>query len=126
MGVASDTYANITRSQYDDWLTRFYPKQLELMQYATDVTLMNQQLARADANTQQSLNTAVVGAANQQARYGTTKPAAESSDNSLGLKTALASAGSKNGIRDAQQEREMNILTGGSATLRDMMNIGGS
>lgn len=125
MGVASDTYANITRSQYDDWLTRFYPKQLELMQYATDGTLMNQQLARADANTQQSLNNAVVGAANQQARYGATNTASESADNGLGLKTALASAGSKNGIRDAQQEREMNILTGGSSSLRDMMNIGG-
>lgn len=126
MGIASDTYAQITRDQYNDWLTRFYPKQLELMQYATDGTLMNQQLARADQNSQQSLNSAVVGAANQQARYGTMNNNSESADNGLSLKSALATAGSKNGIREAQQERELNILTGGSATLRDMMNIGGS
>lgn len=125
MGIASDTYAEITRQQYDDWVTRFYPKQLELMQYATDGTLMNQQLARADTNQQQALNTATVGAANQAARYGATTTN-NADDNSLGLKTALATAGSKNGIRDAQQERELNILTGGSSSVRDMLNIGGS
>lgn len=27
MGQASDTYANLIRYQYNDWLTRFYPKQ---------------------------------------------------------------------------------------------------
>lgn len=124
MGIAASTYADITRSQYDDWLNRFYPKQLQLMQYATDGTLMNQQLSRADANQQQALNTATVGAANQAARYGATNDAS-GNDTSLGLKTALATAGSKNGIRDAQQERELNILTGGSSSLRDMMNIGG-
>jgi len=126
MGVASDTYAGITRDQYNDWLTRFYPKQLQLMQYATDGTLLNQQLSRADANSQQALNTATVGSANQQARYGATQNNGDAADTSLGLKNALTTAGSKNGIRDASAQRELNILTGGSSSLRDMMNIGGS
>lgn len=124
MGVAADTYASITRSQYDDWVSRFYPKQLQLMQYATDGTLMNQQLSRAEQNQQQTLNTATVGAANQAARYGATNQDS-GNDSGLSLKSALATAGAKNGIRESQQDREMNILTGGSSSLRDMLNIGG-
>ncbi|EOG4240869.1 hypothetical protein ACLCBZ_005024, partial [Salmonella enterica subsp. enterica serovar Newport] len=34
-------------------------------------------------------------------------------------------AGAKNGIREAQQDRQMNILTGGAAPVRQQLNIGG-
>lgn len=87
------------------------------------VTAVNQ-LARASTNTQQALNTAQVGQQNQMARYGVAQNQAEG-DNSLGLRSALATAGAKNGIREGEQDRQMNILTGGSASLRQQMNIGG-
>lgn len=124
MGQASDTYANLIRDQYDDWLTRFYPKQKELMGLATSGELMNQQLTRVSDSSANSLQSAQLGTQNQLARYGTTQTA-NPDDNSLGLRSALATAGAKNGIREAEQDRQMNILTGGSASLREQMSIGG-
>ncbi|MFJ5507866.1 hypothetical protein [Pectobacterium jejuense] len=64
------------------------------MDVSTSGQLMNNQLARADATQRQALNTATVGSANQQARYGATQQSNQS-DNSLGLKSALATAGAK-------------------------------
>ncbi|CAI1616951.1 Uncharacterised protein [Serratia quinivorans] len=124
MGQAADTYARLIREQYADWQNRFYPKQKELMGLATSGQLMNDQLSRADANTQQTLNTAQVGQQNQMARYGVAQ-SPTGGDNSLGLRSALATAGAKNGIREGEADRQMNILTGGSASLRQQMNIGG-
>jgi hypothetical protein len=124
MGQAADTYARLIREQYADWQNRFYPKQKELMGLATSGQLMNDQLSRADANTQQTLNTAQVGQKNQMARYGVAQ-SPTTGDNSLGLRSALATAGAKNGIREGEADRQMNILTGGSASLRQQMNIGG-
>ncbi len=123
MGYASDTFADITRKQYADWMERYYPKLQNLMALSTSGELMNNQLARADATQQQALNTATVGAANQQARYGATQQTNQE-DNSQGLKSVLATAGAKNGIRDAETDRQMSILTGGSTGLRELLNIG--
>ncbi|MEQ9948096.1 hypothetical protein [Pectobacterium aroidearum] len=123
MGYASDTFADVTRKQYADWQQRYFPKLQSLMDLSTSGQLMNNQLARADSTQQQALNTATIGAANQQARYGAAQQANQG-DNSLGLKSALATAGAKNGIRDAETDRQMNILTGGSTGLRELLNIG--
>ncbi|MCX8437978.1 hypothetical protein OTG63_27930, partial [Escherichia coli] len=43
----------------------------------------------------------------------------------LGLRNALAIAGAKNGIREAEQDRQMNILTGASAPARQKLSVGG-
>ncbi|RUR99452.1 hypothetical protein [Pectobacterium polaris] len=123
MGYASDTFADVTRKQYADWQQRYFPKLQSLMDLSTSGQLMNNQLTRADATQQQALNTATVGSANQQARYGATQQS-NHSDNSLGLKSALATAGAKNGIRDAETDRQMSILTGGSTGLRELLKIG--
>ncbi|KFX07294.1 hypothetical protein KP22_04190 [Pectobacterium betavasculorum] len=125
MGYASDTFADITRQQYADWQQRYYPKLQGLMELSTSGQLMNNQLARADATQQQALQSATLGQANQQARYGASVQS-NAGDNSLGLKSALAMAGSKNGIREAETDRQMGILTGGSTSLRGLLNIGGS
>ncbi len=121
---ASDTYAQLIREQYDDWLNRYYPKQQQLMQLGTNNQLMNAQLARTDGIAANSLRSAQLGTQNQMARYGlsrTTNP----QDNTAGLRSALAVAGADNGIRQAEQERQMNILTGGAAPVRQQLNIGG-
>lgn len=123
MGVASDTFADITRQQYSDWMQRYYPKLQEMMAYSTSGELMNDQLARADSTQQQALKTATVGATNQQARYGATTQS-NGDNNSLGLKSALATAGAKNGIRDAETDRQLSILTGGATGLRTLLDIG--
>ncbi|EBS1323997.1 hypothetical protein CRQ31_07320 [Salmonella enterica subsp. enterica serovar Worthington] len=124
MGIASDTYARLVREQYDDWLARYYPRQKELMGLATNNQLMNQQLARTDAIASNSLRAAQQGTQNQLARYGVAQKQ-NNQDNSLGLRTALATAGAKNGIRESEQDRQMNILTGGASPVRQQLNIGG-
>ncbi|HIB1507716.1 TPA: hypothetical protein ACWV5T_002331 [Salmonella enterica subsp. enterica serovar Muenchen] len=121
---ASDTYAKLIREQYDDWLNRYYPKQERLMQLGTNNELMNAQLGRTDGIAANSLQSAQLGLNNQMARYGTVR-AQNPQDNTLGLRSALAIAGAKNGIREAQQDRQMNILTGGAAPVRQQLNIGG-
>ncbi|ARZ00548.1 hypothetical protein AXW37_06460 [Yersinia ruckeri] len=124
MGYASETYTNLIRDQYNDWLTRFYPKQKELMELATRGELMNQQLIRVSDSSANSLRAAQQGTINQLARYGTTL-ITDPNDNSLALRSALTTAGAKNGIREAEQDRQRHILTGGRASLRQQMNIGG-
>ncbi|ECD9469700.1 hypothetical protein CM24_002908 [Salmonella enterica subsp. enterica] len=121
---ASDTYAQLIREQYNDWLTRYFPKQERLMELGTNNELMNEQLGRTDGIATQSLRSAQQGLNNQMARYGTIRPQ-NPQDNTLGLRSALAIAGAKNGIREAQQDRQMNILTGGAAPVRQQLNIGG-
>ncbi|HIE0017522.1 hypothetical protein [Serratia marcescens] len=111
MGQAADTYARLIREQYADWQNRFYPKQKELMGLATSGQLMNDQLSRAEANTQQTLSTAQVGQQNQMARYGVAQTQT-AGDNSLGLRSALATAGAINGVREGEADRQMNVLTG--------------
>ena len=120
MGYASDTYASIIREQYDDWKERFYPKQQELMNLATSGELMKNQLARVDATTANSVNNAQVAQNNTMARMGVST-ATDSNDNSLGLKASLATASAKNGARSAEQERQINILSGANAGLKSAL-----
>lgn len=120
MGYASDTYAQIIRDQYDDWKNRFYPKQQELMDLATSGEMMKNQLARVDATTANSVNNAQVAQQNTMARMGVST-ATDSNDNSLGLKASLATANAKNGARSAEQERQINILSGANAGLKSAL-----
>lgn len=124
MGQASDTYASLTRDQYNDWLARFYPKQQMLMGLATSGELMNRQLTRVNESATHGLRSAQLGLQNQLARYGTVQRT-NPDDNRLGLRSALAIAGAKNGVREAEQDRQMSILTGGSTGLRQQMTHGG-
>lgn len=121
MGQASDTYAQIIREQYDDWKTRFYPKQQQLMDLADSDSLMTAQLTRADENTANAVNNAQVAQNNQMARMGV-NTATDTNDNSLGLKSALATASAKNGIRSAADERQTNILSGASYSLKSSLS----
>ena len=44
MGIAADTYADLTRKMYEDWENRFYPKQKELLEKASSGQLATEQL----------------------------------------------------------------------------------
>ena len=120
MGYASDTYAQIIRDQYDDWKNRFYPKQQELQGLATSGELMNNQLGRVGENTANALANAQTAQNNQMARMGVAT-ATDANDNSLGLKASLATASAKNGARSAEQERQINILSGANAGLKSAL-----
>ena len=122
MGYAADTYAKITREQYQDWKTRFYPKQKELMELATNGKLLQEQLGRVDENNANALRSAQQATANRNARMGVSS---NTNDNSQGLRAALMTAGTENGLREQEQARQMGILTGADAGLREAIKTGG-
>lgn len=124
MGYAADTYAKITREQYQDWKTRFYPKQQELMELANNGQLLREQLGRVDENNTNALRSAQQATANRNARMGVNS-GNNTSDNSQGLRMALMTAGSENGLREQEQARQMGILTGADAGLREAIKTGG-
>ena len=122
MGYAADTFAQITRESYQDWKNRFYPKQKELMELATNGQLLQGQLGRVDENNANALRSAQQATANRNARMGVSNNA---NDNSQGLRAALMTAGTENGLREQEQARQMGILTGADAGLREAIKTGG-
>lgn len=122
MGYAADTYAQITRESYQDWKDRFYPKQKELMELATNDKLLQEQLGRVDENNANALRSAQQATANRNARMGVSS---NTNDNSQGLRAALMTAGTENGLREQEQARQMGILTGADAGLREAIKTGG-
>ncbi|MBV7438808.1 hypothetical protein [Aeromonas sp. sif2416] len=124
MGYAADKFATITRDRYQDWKNRFYPKQQELMELATNGQLLRDQLGRVDQNNQNSLAAAKQATDNRMARMGvSTNQSAD--DNGQGLRMALMTAGTENGLREQEQARQMGILTGADAGLREAIKTGG-
>ncbi|MFB2866311.1 hypothetical protein [Aeromonas sp. MdU4] len=124
MGYAADTFARITRESYQDWKARFYPKQKALMDLATNGKLLQDQLGRVDENNANALRSAQQATANRNARMGVAAPQG-SNDNSQGLRMALMTAGTENGLREQEQARQMGILTGADAGLREAIKTGG-
>ncbi|PSU24732.1 hypothetical protein CTM97_18945 [Photobacterium phosphoreum] len=121
MGIAADTYANLTRQMYDDWEQRFYPKQKELLEKASTGQLASEQLSRVDGNMQSSLRASTQSNTNKMARFGVTPELDSNSD----ARQALGIAGAKNAIRDHAEEQSMSILSGANMGLRQKMNVGG-
>lgn len=122
MGYAADLFAQVTRESYQDWKNRFYPKQKELMELATNGQLLQEQLGRVDENNANALRSAQQATANRNARMGVSS---NTNDNSQGLRAALMTAGTENGLREQEQARQMGILTGADAGLREAIKTGG-
>ncbi|CAJ1839245.1 hypothetical protein [Aeromonas veronii] len=122
MGYAADLFAQVTRESYQDWKNRFYPKQKELMELATNGQLLQEQLGRVDESNANALRSAQQATANRNARMGVSSNA---NDNSQGLRAALMTAGTENGLREQEQARQMGILTGADAGLREAIKTGG-
>lgn len=121
MGYAADTFAKITRENYQDWKQRFYPKQKELMGLATNGRLLQEQLGRVDSHQLNALRAAQLATANRNARMGI--PNTAMADNTQGLRMALMTAGTENGLRDQEITRQLGILTGADAGLRDAIKV---
>lgn len=123
MSDISDAYARVTREQYNDWLSRFYPRQQQLMHLATDNTLLDDQLGRVDQNSAHALSSAWQATQARNERMGITPPT--TTDNTQGLRMALMTAGSENALREQARQRQLSILTGASGGLRDSLSLGG-
>ena len=111
MGYADDTMAEITREAWEDWQTRYEPVLDQMLNLVDSHQLMTDQLNRVAGNEQNALNTAQVTQSNDMGRYGLGS-ASNPQDQSDSISAALSDASTKNGIRSAEQQRDMNILTG--------------
>lgn len=111
MGYADDTMAEITREAWEDWQTRYAPVLDEMLNLEDTHQLMTDQLGRVSQNEQNSLNTAQVTQSNDMGRYGLAS-ASNPQDQSDSVSAALSDASTRNGIRTAEQQRDINILTG--------------
>ena len=92
------------------------------MELATNGKLLQEQLGRVDENNANALRSAQQATANRNARMGVSSNA---NDNSQGLRAALMTAGTENGLREQEQARQMGILTGADAGLREAIKTGG-
>ena len=118
MGQASDTYAKITREQYDNWYERFYPKQKQLLQSTQNGSLLNEQLGRVDGNFKSANVAAQTANSNQLGRYGL-------SDTSQGdneAQQSLAVATSKNSLREYEKDRSLGTLSGSNVQSLNPIN----
>lgn len=114
MGYADDTMAEITREAWEDWQTRYEPVLDEMLNLEDTNQLMTDQLGRVSQNEKNSLNTAQVTQSNDMGRYGLAS-ASNPQDQSDSVSAALSDASTRNGIRTAEQQRDLNILTGSGA-----------
>ncbi|MFU1851449.1 hypothetical protein [Citrobacter portucalensis] len=120
MGYADDTMAEITREAWEDWQTRYEPILDEMLSLEDTHQLMTDQLNRVSTNEQNSLNTAQVTQSNDMGRYGLAS-ASNPQDQSDSVSAALSDASTKNGIRTAEQQRDLNILTGSGSKASSAM-----
>lgn len=120
MGYADDTMADITREAWADWQTRYEPVLDQMLNLVNTHQLMTDQLNRVSQNEQNALNTAQVTQSNDMGRYGLSN-ASSPQDQSDSVSAALSDASTRNGIRTAERQRDMNILTGSGAQAASAM-----
>ncbi|MNF84294.1 hypothetical protein D3C84_666460 [compost metagenome] len=94
------------------------------MEQATSGQLLRNQLGRVEQNNANALVSAQQATANRNGRMGVAAPT-NPQDNSQGLRMALMTAGTENGLREQEKERQMGILTGADAGLREAIKAGG-
>ncbi|WP_419207610.1 hypothetical protein ACN08S_05940 [Photobacterium leiognathi subsp. mandapamensis] len=99
MGIAADTYAELTRKMYEDWEKRFYPKQKELLEKASSGQLAIEQINRVGENMDSSLRAATQSNANNMARFGVDAK----QDSNMASRQALSVAGAKNAVREHEK-----------------------
>ncbi|WP_277207065.1 hypothetical protein [Vibrio misgurnus] len=119
-GSAANNYAAITNAMYQDWLTRFYPQQQQLLTQTQNGQLLKEQLNRVEANFASAQQGAQQADLNQLARYGvqaTTNP-------NFQTRQSLAQITTKNSLRDNEQERAMSVLSGGGKNPLSQLKLG--
>jgi hypothetical protein len=117
---ASQAVSDISRSKYDDWKDRFFPKVDELMNMTT---YMNPNLVKDETTNAANLtgktfdNVAAVQERNV-ARFGMNQTVEQqaANDSALSLGRTAATVGAVNDARITLKDRDRSIATGGLTT----------
>ena len=110
--VASDTYAALTRDQWNTYVSTFVPIENQLIQYATDQTRPAQEMAKASQDVNAAY-TAQQGATQRRlSGLGVSLNADEQAaqQRSFGLSKSLADVGAQNMAGTITRERQQSLL----------------
>lgn len=111
---AEYTYRDLSRAQWKDYQDRFLPYQEKLMDVATSTAMLDEQLGRISAISNQSSNMARQNASLAMARYGIDQSdqmqLAAQSD--ITRNQALSQTNAMNNARSAAYDRYQSTMTG--------------
>ena len=115
--AASDTTARLLRSQYDDWITTYFPKVDDLIQQTTygNPDLMPKELDASQQQVDTAFNVAHANQAYQVGKYGMdqTSEARQGQQVSAGMAQATAEVDAANRTRQRLADRNQKIALGG-------------
>lgn len=109
---AQQAFANLTRQQWDDYLTNYVPVENRMIEYAMDESNPNEAAYIAGRGVEQAFDTQRAGAQRRLAGMGLTLTAEEqaASDKQSRLSESLATVGAMNNARDATRSRQQSVI----------------
>ncbi len=120
----SDAMADLTRSQWNDFQTRYLPVQNDLLAMANNNQLVNEQLERNDKNINNSFALADEGESMRLARYGLQSDDSKQNSNNTNLLKSLTTASVNNETRSAVDDLQNKIITGQGGAPKTLADIG--
>ena len=123
---ATDTLAQITREEYQDYITRFQPVERELLNLSHGRQLLDEQLGRITTNINQAYNSPLANSGLlQQQRYGVQHTAQEVQHNQrqTDLDRAKATAHAQNNTRIAHDDHQRRMIEGGNSVRTNTMDM---
>lgn len=114
---ASQTYANIIRGEYADYVNRFQPYETRMMSLAESSELLDQQLSRITTNIDHAFGSQnLQDSALSMQRFGVHQNEAQRNKQAreTDINRAMSIAHAKNNTRVAASDRQFGLMTGGS------------
>ncbi|MDH5257870.1 MAG: hypothetical protein OEX07_07670 [Gammaproteobacteria bacterium] len=117
---ASQINADLVRSEWEDYKTRFRPKENELIGHVNNKAERAQAVTRARESVGQGFTNAKAQVNQNLGQYGMTMTGAQkkSSDRRMKLTEAASKAGASNTTRQFIRDRDLNIIGGGMNAAR--------
>lgn len=109
---ASDTFAALTREQWQSYITNFVPYENKLIEYATDPAVVTNTMQEASSDVNSAFDNRAASNTRRLTGLGLTLDATEqaASTRSTGLARSLADVNAQNTSRDATVARQQSIL----------------
>lgn len=109
---ATDTFAKLTRDQWQSYITNFVPYENKLIDYATNPGVVSGAMAEASADVNSAFDNRAGATGRRLGGLGLALDADEqkASTRSMGLARSLADVNAQNTTRDATIARQQSIL----------------
>lgn len=122
---AADTFAQLTRDQWQSYVQNFVPFEDKLIQYATDPSVVSGAMAEASRDVNTAFDNRQLATTRRLGSMGLSLNADEqaASTRSFGLARSLADVQGQNSARDTTRARQQSIL--GSPMPRIGLSAGG-